>query len=288
MNQTHNRMPDIRIQNIGDADIQYLAYDGKGPTLILMHATGFSPWLWHPIARELADSFNVIAPYFCAHRKCDPEKGGVSWRLLAEDLIHFCDGLDITEPYLAGHSMGGTVATLANALSGNMAREMILIEPIFLPEEIYQAQITVEEHWLASKAIKRRNYWKDRSELVDDLKSKPFFQSWDDEMLDIYMTYGFMASDNGGLQLKCSPKREASLFMGGIVYDPWPLMPGVSCPVLIVEGELSENRSYIDLQKARHLFKNGTYQLVPDAGHLVPMEKPEQIVDIIKTFFTSG
>ncbi|NLW66226.1 MAG: alpha/beta hydrolase, partial [Bacteriovoracaceae bacterium] len=57
-------MPEILTQDIGDVDLSYLLYEGDGPTLILMHATGFLPWLWHPIARELAPSYRVIAPYF--------------------------------------------------------------------------------------------------------------------------------------------------------------------------------------------------------------------------------
>ncbi len=83
--------PKIRSQDIGDADLQYLFYDGSGPTIILLHATGFLPWLWHPIARELSDSFQIIAPYFCDHRETDPAKGGLSWMKLADDVLFFRD-----------------------------------------------------------------------------------------------------------------------------------------------------------------------------------------------------
>jgi pimeloyl-ACP methyl ester carboxylesterase len=205
--------------------------------------------------------------------------------LLAEDLCRLCEALKIDDPLIAGHSMGATVATLANALYKNTAQKMILIEPIFLPEEFYNIQLSVEQHPLASKSIKRRNFWENRDEVLRDLKSKPFFQSWDDEILDIYLKYGMMETDTGGLQLTCSPQREASLFMGGMQYDPWPLLSKISCPVLLLEGELSENRSYIDLKKASETFPNGTYQLVHGAGHLVPMEKPKEILEIIRGFF---
>lgn len=83
----------------------------------------------------------------------------------------------------------------------------------------------------------------------------------------------------------CSPQREASLFMGGMQYDPWPLLSKISCPILLLEGELSENRSYIDLKKASEAFPNGTYQLVHGAGHLIPMEKPKEVLEIIRGFF---
>jgi pimeloyl-ACP methyl ester carboxylesterase len=93
--------------------------------------------------------------------------------------------------------------------------------------------------------------------------------------------------DAGGLRLACSPLREASLFMGGMQYDPWPLLPKVTCPALVLEGEVSENRAYIDLKKATSMFPRGPYRLVSGAGHLIPQEKPLESLGIIQDFFVN-
>ncbi|MBU0991385.1 MAG: alpha/beta hydrolase [Proteobacteria bacterium] len=277
--------PELLFQDIGDTEVQYLKYGGDGPTVILLHATGFSPWLWHPISLALADHYNVIAPYFCDHRESDPNKGGLNWTILAEDLCKLCDALDIREPFLAGHSMGATVMTLANGLHGDVAKKMVLIEPIFLPHDFYNISLKVEDHPLASKSIKRKNHWQDKDEVLTYFKSKSFFQSWDERVLELYIKYGIMEKDSGGFELTCSPQREASLFMGGGVYDPWPVLPKITCPVLVVEGEMSENRSWIDLKKAASLFEKGTYHMVNGAGHLIPMEQPMEIFNILDHFF---
>ena len=278
-------MPQVLTQDIGDADLSYLLYEGDGPTLILMHATGFLPWLWHPIARELAPFFRIIAPYFCDHRETDPEKGGLSWMTIAEDLAVFCKSLGIKDAALAGHSMGATVLTLSVASFGLPARGLIMIEPIFLPQDFYTIELTVDEHPLASKSIRRRDSWQDKSEALDYLRTKPLFRKWDDEMLELYILYGMREGDSGGLTLSCSPKREASLFMGGMHYDPWPLLPMVTCPALIIEGQESDNRAFIDLKTATSLFPGGTYRPIEGAGHLIPMEKPAEITKIIREFF---
>ena len=73
--------------------------------------------------------------------------------------------------------------------------------------------------------------------------------------------------------------------MGGMHYDPWPLIPKVKCPALIIEGGESENRAYIDLKTATSMLPNGTYRLIEGAGHLIPMEKPKEITRIIREFF---
>jgi pimeloyl-ACP methyl ester carboxylesterase len=276
--------PEILIQSIGDADLRYLSYDGDGPPMIFLHATGFFPWLWHPIARELTPAYRIIAPYFCDHRESDPEKGGLNWVILARDLASFCKVLSIENPFLVGHSMGATVSTMASTLFGLKAKGIILIEPIFLPQVLYTLSLKVEDHPLASKAVKRTNGWSDTEEAFVYLKSRNFFKNWDKEMLEIYINHGMVPGETGGLQLACSPRKEASLFMGGLQYDPWPLLPEISCPTLILEGETSENRLYIDLKKVMSLIPHASYMLINHSGHLIPMEKPKELTNIIKNF----
>jgi lipase len=278
--------PRLLSQDIGDATIQYLHYEGGGPPLIFLHATGFLPWLWHPIARQLAPHYRIFAPYFCDHRLTEPEEGGLDWMTLADDLCAFCRGLGLANPFLVGHSMGATVMTIGSAVHGLPVRRMILVEPIFLPEQLYEAKMSVQDHPLAAKSIKRRNHWEARKEAKDYLRSRALFKNWDDEMLELYISYGLVEGETGGFTLACPPRREAALFMGGMKYNPWPLLSRVKCPVLLLEGGESENRSYIDLKKASSLFPQCRYRLVPGAGHLLPMEMPGALVEIIREFFS--
>jgi lipase len=278
-------MPSEEFVDIGDSVIEYLWYGSSGPPLIFLHATGFLPWLWHPIARELAGSYRIICPYFCNHRDADPENGGFDWFLLASDLTRLCRALGIASPFMVGHSMGGAIMAIAGGALGLDISKMILIEPIFLPREFYTIKIKVEDHPLAGKSIRRRNFWDDANEAKQYFKSKPLFRDWDDEMLELYIQYGLTKSESGGLALACNPRKEASLFMGSMGYDPWPILSNVSCPVLVLEGERSENKGMIDFRKAAGTFPNGEHQIIKNAGHLIPMEKPHETLDIIRSFF---
>ena len=265
--------------------ISYLEYGGGGPALLFLHATGFLPWMWHPIARELSPPYRAIAPYFCDHRTTAPENGGLGWQTLAGDFAALCRTLSLERPFLVGHSMGATVLALANALYGIDARGMVLIEPIFLPEDLYRMEVNVEQHPLAAKSIKRRNHWSGRDEAMTYLQSRPLFQNWDREMLDLYLQYGMTRGDGGGLELTCSPEREAALFMGGLQRDPWPEAAKTLCPVLVLEGAKSDNRAFIDLRKVAHLFPRGIHRLIEGAGHLIPMEQPRVVTEAIREFF---
>lgn len=279
--------PEVITLPVGSIEIQYLQYPGEGPPLLLLHATGLLPWLWHPIARALSSKYRVIAPYFCDHRESDPEEGGLSWTLLAKDLSDLCKSLSLERPYLVGHSMGATVVAIAHAAEGLDAEKIVLIEPIFLPQFIYKSGLTVEQHPLASRSIKRRNAWNDEPEARSYLHSKKMFEKWDGEMMDLYVQYGMVSGEQGGLVLACHPRHEASLFMGGAHFDPWPLLGAIRCPVLVLEGENSENRAFINLPDIAARIPRGRYRLVNDAGHMVPQERPSEIAAILDEFFSS-
>jgi pimeloyl-ACP methyl ester carboxylesterase len=182
--------------------------------------------------------------------------------------------------------MGATVLTIATALFGLQPRGMILMEPIFLPEAFYEMDIKLKDHPLAAQSIKRKNSWKDEQSALEYLKSKSLFSGWDEQMLQFYVKYGMEKQAQGDLKLTCAPRSEAALFMGGKSTNPWPLLKELTCPVLILEGEKSTNREFIDLKKAVSLLKDGRYTSVAGAGHLIPMEKPREVTKIIKEFMT--
>lgn len=279
-------IPETRVQDIGDAEVPYLVYAGNGPALVLVHATGFLPWLWHPIARELADSYRIYAPFFCDHRRADPEKGGINWLTLGEDLSRFCERLNLEKPFLVGHSMGATLAIIANGACDLPTSGLVLIEPILLQPDYYKMRIGLAQHPLASKAIRRTNSWHNRDEALAYLRSRPLFQHWDKEMLELYLRHG-ISDENGTLQLTCSPRSEAALFMGAMHYNPWPILSRISCPALVLEGGNSERRGSIDYDRIRTLIPDCVHHRIDGAGHLIPMEKPLETTRHIRQYFGS-
>ena len=174
---------------------------------------------------------------------------------------------------------------IAHVLYGVKARAMILIEPIFLREELYSVHLSAEDHPLAAKAMKRKNHWKNPSEAMSYLRSKSLFKNWTEEMLELYIKHGMKEKKGGGLELVCSPKSEAALFIGGVQHNIWPLIPEVSCPVLIIEGENTDSKIYVDLKRTIAALPRASHTVVADAGHLIPMEQPSKTAAIIRKFF---
>ncbi|MGV8057931.1 MAG: alpha/beta fold hydrolase [Smithellaceae bacterium] len=281
-----NEMLALRKQDVGGAELPSLFFtgDAAAPQMVFLHATGFLPWLWQPVIEEFVPANNVWAPFICDYRSGNLETGGLSWDVIARDLSTFFRLQQIQEPLIVGHSMGATVAAIAAASYGLQPRGLILIEPIILPVHFYAIKPDIKTHPLASKSIKRTNYWKNEDDAWFYLKSKPLFADWDERILQIYLKYGMKKREEGSLQLTCSPQSETAIYLGGWDVNPWPLLSALTCPVLIVEGEMSTNRNLVDVQKAVSLLPRGKYQSVAGAGHFIPMQKPKEIAAIIKEF----
>jgi len=277
-------IPELKMQDVGGAELPYLYYAGGPRQILFAHATGFLPWLWHPIIENFVPEYSVWAPYICNYRSCNPHEGGLSWDVIAEDLAAFCRAQKIENHLMVGHSMGATVLTIAAAAYGLKPRGMILIEPIFLPDEFYKTKINLKDHPLAAKSIKRVNHWKNEDEAMAYLKSRSFFSAWDKNVLDMYKQFGMEKSSAGDMRLTCTPESEAAMFMGGWSRDPWPLLEKIECPVLVIEGEKSPNVGLVDIKRAVSILPKGKYGSVADAGHLIPMEKPAEIAGIVKEF----
>lgn len=280
-------IPELMKQDVGGAELPYLFYDGGPRQVLFAHATGFLPWLWHPIIENFVPEHSAWAPYICNYRSCDPHEGGLGWNVVAEDLAIFCRAQKIEKPLMVGHSMGATVLAIAVGKYGLAPRAMVLIEPIFLPEQFYEMTPSLEAHPLASKSIKRLNHWNSEEEAMSYLKSRSFFSSWDPEILHLYKQFGMEKMTQGDMRLTCTPESEAAMFMGGWCCNPWPLLEKISCPVLVIEGEKSTNIGLVDIQRAVSMLPQGKYGSVAGAGHLIPMEKPAEIAGIIKEYFST-
>jgi len=280
-------IPELKTEDVGGARLPYLYYEGGARSILFAHATGFLPWLWHPVVSEFVPEYSAWAPYICNYRSCNPQEGGLSWDVIAGDLAAFCRAQKIDAPLLVGHSMGATVLAITAAAYGITPRGMVLIEPIFLPDEFYKITPTLEDHPLASKSIKRVNHWQSEDDAMSYLKSRSFFSSWDGGVLDLYKRFGMEKLPAGDMQLTCAPESEAAMFMGGWDRDPWPLLPAIQCPVLVIEGGKSPNIGLVDIQRAVRALPLGRYATVAEAGHLIPMERPVEIAGMIRNFIAT-
>ncbi|KAI9025542.1 Alpha/Beta hydrolase protein [Hyaloraphidium curvatum] len=174
---------------------------------------------------------------------------------------------------------------------------------------------------LAVGARRRKANFDSKAAALASFKSKPFFAAWDPESLLCYVEDGFHApSGSSGVTLKTPPINESNTFNGSFSTSLFfPRLGEVRIPrVLVLSGLESEQLLYMepgpdspspaswprprnaretelyagikrdngrryypkDITIARWI-PGANHLLVEGAGHMVPMDKPEEVAKLI-------
>ena len=79
------------------------------------------------------------------------------------------------------------------------------------------------------------------------------------------------------------PEWEAHIF-ATVPADIWRAVPKLRTPALIIRGERSETFHQESQTRMERMLPGARYVVIPDAGHLVPMERPAEVSAAIQEF----
>jgi pimeloyl-ACP methyl ester carboxylesterase len=94
---------------VNSLQIYYETY-GEGIPVILLHGGLETCQMWAPIIPTLSKNYQVFAPDTRGHGRTNNSSGKFSYPLLAEDIAHFIDALELKGSLIAGYSDGGQTA----------------------------------------------------------------------------------------------------------------------------------------------------------------------------------
>jgi pimeloyl-ACP methyl ester carboxylesterase len=188
-----------------------------------------------------------------------------------------------------GHSLGGVLTLYAALKQPDLFSHVILIDPTMLsPKLIWQIRVMKlfgleARSWLVKGALRRRREWGSIEEAFEYFRGRGLFKNWSDEMVRTYTESMTGPALNGGIQLIYPPEWEARIYKT-IPADVWKFAKQLQQPTLVIRGETS-NTFTADSEKAFIKAKpNGRFEVVQEAGHLVPQEKPEETAKLIVDF----
>jgi len=264
-------------------------FGGSGPLIHLAHANGFPPGTYRPFVRTLTDRYHVVGlparPLWPGSRPEDlPD-----WHLMADDLIQGLDGLGVRGILGIGHSMGGVATLWAAVRRPDLFRALVLIDPVILPPLFSQAFRWLRwvrlnpRQGMIRQALRRRRVWPDRQACFERYRSKPHFARWSDESLWAYVEAVTRRRPDGQVELVYPPEWEARIY-ATVPTDVWKTIPRLQQPVLIVRGECSQTFLPQSLAGMVRRLPHARSVVIPGAGHLVPMEKPEATGAVVREF----
>jgi len=267
-------------------------FGGHGPVIHLAHANGFPPAAYRLLAETLTDRFRVLSlparPLWSGNQ---PESIA-DWHPLADDLIGGLDVLGLCDILGVGHSLGGVLTLWAAIRRPDLFRAVVLIDPVFLPPAWLQLIRLIRWlglYWhqpLVQGALHRRQTWPSRQACYEHYRAKPLFASWPEASLRAYVEAATRSRADGGFELVYPPQWEARIF-ATTPTDIWRDVPQLRVPALFVRGQRSDVfRPECQRRIARYL-PGARFAVVPNAGHLVPLERPAETGAVIREFLES-
>lgn len=267
---------------------------GQGPPLLLCHATGFHGPIWAPVAAELAADAHCWALDFRGHGDSAlPASDSLGWHRMADDVRAAAARLKGEALFGVGHSMGGTALILAEQAVPGLFAALWCFEPIVLPTSPTAAGSSAPNgppvprpNPMAASARRRKAVFPDRATAMANYAAKPPLDGFDPRALEAYVEHGFKDLAEGGVELKCAPETEASVFEGGIHHQAFSGLGDVLCPATIVASGDGRPPSVAAMAVADALPK-GRFEQLRALSHFGPMEDPEAIAHSIRTSFFS-
>jgi len=262
----------LRFVRAGDIDLA-LVDRGQGEPVVLLHAFPLDHALWTGQIEPLARTHRVLVPDLRGFGRSGFTPGTVTMTQMAQDVARMLDALNVRGPVsLAGISMGGYVALAFWAAMASRLRALILCDtragadsPQGAAGRLQTADRVEREGcaFLAEQMAPRlfaAQTGAERPELIDRAR-RTILAAW---------PQGVAAASRGMAQ-----REDLSARLGQI-----------ACPVLVLVGQEDAFSPPAEMRAMAEAMPQARYVEIAGAGHLSPVERPEQVTGAIEAFLT--
>ncbi|MCX3059264.1 alpha/beta fold hydrolase [Streptomyces beihaiensis] len=238
---------------------------GSGPTLVFLHYWGGSARTWDLVVDRLTGR-DMITVDFRGWSRSSGLAGPYSLRQLAADTLDVIAEAGVTDYVLVGHSMGGKVAQLMAATRPAGLRGIVLVGSApakpgagITPE--YREGLS-HAYDSAESVAGARDHILTATELPESVKSR-------------------IATDSRA----GTDAARTEWPLRGIAEDVCEHARMISVPALVVAGE-NDRVEPVDVlvDNLVPYLSRADLAVIPNTGHLIPLEAPADLVDAITAF----
>lgn len=266
-------MPKVRANGI---EIAY-EVSGQGHPLLLIAGVGYSRWFWHSITPALAERYRVITFDNRGAGESDKPDGPYTVSMMAADTVGLLDALGIKGAYVLGHSLGGFIAQELALARPDLVSKLILASTNH--GGMNTLLITLE----AMKTLTDRG-----GELIELVKrgiaiaTAPGiigrYPNLADKLINYRMTnpvppVQYTAQVMAGAAMATLTEAQVT-----------ERMAAIKAPTLLLSGEFDMVVPPGNVELMASKLTNAKITILPNTGHIFPLEDPEATVKAIVEF----
>jgi 3-oxoadipate enol-lactonase len=239
---------------------------GVGSPVALLHGLGGSRLSWEPQLGELSATHRVVAWDLPGYGQSAPLAEPYTFAALARAVVDFLDGIGEQTVHLAGISFGGMIAQYVAARYPDRVRTLSLLAT----SPAFGLDGTRPEEWRAARlaALDAGQEPADFAEHVLGSIAGPHISA--EAMLQ---QRAAMARITGA-----ALRRSIDCL---VTHDSRRLLPSIAATTLCVVGDLDEETPVSYASTLAELIPGARLAVVPGAGHLVNVEAPSAVNQLL-------
>ena len=269
-----NKGVDVLINN-PNGDISYSKWKSNNQSknlLILIHGTGAHKKWWDPIAPQFIDDTNVIAVDLPGMGDSDfrekysiKDFGSCIFSIIEKEK----KDAQIENIYIVGHSLGGQVAAYLASEYKDLVTSLIMIDTFIRPPDYDPS-----EH--EGGPLRKIKYYPDKKTILQRFRLMPTQECKNGWFLRYIAEYSVREVEDGW-------RWKFDDLMFNSLERLFGYKFSFKCPALFIYGANSLLMSGNILSNIKKMYSDiMEFEKVDEAAHHVPLDKPLEIVDIIK------
>lgn len=251
----------------------------SNPTLVLLHGGAVTCRTWGPFCAMLADRYRLVAVDMRGHGDSEwPRDGDANHNLMANDLAKLLTTMELDNPIVVGHSVGGMLLMRVMLRSPELLGSAVLVD--VGPKTAYNGWKTRKEVTEPSRLYNELDEYVQRN--APRLKRS-------EEHMRRNARHEFMQRMDGQYQLKYDPRHP----MGGPDENTMPGLPTLEQMAayqgrcLVVRGGNSWFLTADDAVEFAETLPRGELTTVPNCEHMVYIENTVGLATVIDTYVNS-
>jgi len=276
--------------------IPYQEFQQEGEVLHFCHANGYPPGTYRILLEDISTKFHVFAMHMRPLWHSSSPVELEDWRPLAIDLSNFLDEHNLHNLVGTGHSMGATTTLRLALMQPERFRALVLIDPVLFPprfcivwDYIYRLGFGHKLHPLVSGARRRKRSFQSQEAMFKNYRYKKVFRNLSDDVLRDYVDSLASVRLDSCVELSYTPEWEAQIYVTGVRADMeiWRNLSSLKRPLMIIRGAKSNTFWEKTGKIIRNHLPDAKIFSVRGATHLVPLEKPKEVSNLIFKFLQS-
>jgi pimeloyl-ACP methyl ester carboxylesterase len=240
---------------------------GEGVPLLLFHGFPFSSASWAAQHATPPTGFRLLTPDHRGFGQSEPAPGVSTMEAMAEDGLALLDALQLPSAVVGGLSMGGYVALALARLDPGRVRGLVLIDTQSVPDD--------EAGKARREAVATDVLAGGVNGLVDGMLPKLFAAA----------TPASVRAPVEAMMRAQPPAAVAAAARGMATRaDAKALLARFANPTLVVVGAEDAITPPEKAKVMADLVTGARLEVVPNAGHLVPIEQPAHFRSLLESF----